>query len=603
MLFKGNDLALQKLSMVVIASFVFVMILLRPQINEYILPLRLWKDGHSSTAQPVPYNPYPDYNSAAWKRKWRGSYQSCVGRDGALLDPKNEGMAMKGYRWNQSEFPTPIFGSYEAWNVDRGLCVDPSSRYGAYGYEVKAREDIGSRTSRNWEGVNWADLQRACLERNHERYNKLNPEPKKSTLHKQQSQQVEHRRKKHRHRKTHLPQFHPRTAVILRSTIDMKYTTNDIHNIRAMIMELSLLSGAEYEAILLIDAKDEVLPDQMDNVTMGGFKEEYLPEELRGLAVFFNTKLLEDWYPTIDVHQAMYQCFQPVQIFSQLHQQYDFIWQFEMDARYTGHLYHLLEQATEFAKQQPRKHLWERNSYFYIPAVHGTWDEFNEMVDQLMVDRPTVWGPVPVEGLNVSNDAPFPPPMPTAEMDTSSWGVGEEADVITWLPQFNPTNTGWPMRDVIYEFTEGSDTPRRASPVAMSRLSARVLRLMHADLTEKGLGLGSEMSPTSWALYYGLKSVQIPQPIYHAQEWNPEELNRRAHSGEPGAISAGSDSIWTWDMHHDILKNMTYMFDSEYSGRLYRAWLGDGDAEEWKRDNRSICLPPMLLHPVKNTMM
>lgn len=83
----------------------------------------------------------------------------------------------------------------------------------------------------------------------------------------------------------------------------MKYTTNDIHNIRAMIMELSLLSGAEYEAILLIDTKDEVLPDQMDNVAMGSFKEENLPEELRGLAVFFNTKLLEDWYPTIDVHQ------------------------------------------------------------------------------------------------------------------------------------------------------------------------------------------------------------------------------------------------------------------------------------------------------------
>lgn len=102
MLFKGNDLALQNLSIVVIASFVFVMVLLRPQINEYILPLRLWKDGHSSTTQPVPYNPYPDYNSAAWKRKWRGSYQSCVGPDGALLDPKNEGTAMKGYRWNQS---------------------------------------------------------------------------------------------------------------------------------------------------------------------------------------------------------------------------------------------------------------------------------------------------------------------------------------------------------------------------------------------------------------------------------------------------------------------------------------------------------------------
>ncbi|KAJ5617744.1 hypothetical protein N7537_002858 [Penicillium hordei] len=69
--------------MVVIASYVFGMILLRPQINEHILQLRLWKDGHSSTA--------------ARKRKWIGSYQSCIGPDRALLDPKNKNTAMKGY--------------------------------------------------------------------------------------------------------------------------------------------------------------------------------------------------------------------------------------------------------------------------------------------------------------------------------------------------------------------------------------------------------------------------------------------------------------------------------------------------------------------------
>ncbi|KAJ5373945.1 hypothetical protein N7517_005951 [Penicillium concentricum] len=214
----------------------------------------------------------------------------------------------------------------------------------------------------------------------------------------------------------------------------------------------------------------------------------------------------------------MYQYFQPVQIFSQLHQQYDFIWQFETDARYTGHLYHFLEQATAFAKQQFRLHPWERNSYFYIPAVHGTWDEFKNTVDHCMVNLPTVWGPMPVEGPNVSKEAHFLSPKPTAEIETCTWGLGEEADVITWLPQFNPANTGWPMRDVIYGFTEGQGIPRRSSPVAMSRLSARVLHMMHTDLAEKGLGLGSEMSPTSWALYYGLKSVQIPQPVYHAQE-------------------------------------------------------------------------------------
>jgi hypothetical protein len=83
----------------------------------------------------------------------------------------------------------------------------------------------------------------------------------------------------------------------------MKYTTNDIHNIRAMVMELSLLSGAEYEVIILVDAKDQILPNPMDNAAMDSLKKEYLPEELRGLAVFFNTKLLGDWYPTIDAHQ------------------------------------------------------------------------------------------------------------------------------------------------------------------------------------------------------------------------------------------------------------------------------------------------------------
>jgi hypothetical protein len=103
---------------------------------------------------------------------------------------------------------------------------------------------------------------------------------------------------------------------------------------------------------------------------------------------------------------------------------------------------------------------------------------------------------------------------------------------------------------------------------------------MHQDLVEQGLSLVSEMTPASMALYHGLKSVQIPQPIYHAQEWDVEELNRRANTGQPGAVSAGMESIWTWDLAHDILKNMTYMFDSDFSGRLYQAWLGNGRVDE-----------------------
>lgn len=263
-----------------------------------------------------------------------------------------------------------------------------------------------------------------------------------------------------------------------------------------------------------------------------------------------------------------------------------------MDSRYTGHFYSFLEQATTFAKQQPRKNLWERNSYFYIPAVHGSWDDFMDQVDQSMVGSIDIWGPRPVKGIDVGNEVPKPP-QPDPEDDLWNWGVGEEADVITWLPQFDPQNTRWPFADRVYNFRQKKHTPRRASVVAMSRVSARLLRLMHADKIEKGLGLASEMSPTSWALYYGLKAVQVPQPIYHAHYTDPIELNRRANSGKPGAISGGPNSIWSWGQHNDILMRTSYMFGSEFPDKLYRAWLGYDDAEKvsfFAASNQAHCL-------------
>lgn len=64
-------------------------------------------------------------------------------------------------------------------------------------------------------------------------------------------------------------------------------------------MELSLLSGAEYEVILLVDAKDTELPYPADLDSL----KKSLPLELRDLAVFFNSKILEDWYPMIGIHE------------------------------------------------------------------------------------------------------------------------------------------------------------------------------------------------------------------------------------------------------------------------------------------------------------
>ncbi|KAF4766646.1 hypothetical protein HAV15_010882 [Penicillium sp. str.  len=441
-------------------------------------------------------------------------------------------MAMKGFRWNQS---APIFGSYEAWNLNRSICVDRNSRYAAYGYTETGNEG-------QWQDVNWATLQQDCLQRNADRYQPSDIREKTSTLHREQDKGTDEHTRRERaetNRNNTSASFKTRTAVVLRTWLDMEYTEDALYYIRSIIMELSLLSGAEQGGL--------------------GQSEKSLPGELQDLAVFFNAEILKDWYPKIDVHEAILQYFQPVQIFSRLNPQYDF-----------------LLAATEFAKQQPRKNLWERNSYFYIPAVHDSWGNFIDQVDQSMTGVNSIWGPHPAKGIEVGNEAPEPL-RADLDDDSWSWGVGEEADVITWLPQFDPQHTEWPFADRVFNFRQKGRTPRRASVVAMSRVSARLLRLMHKDKTEKGVGLASEMSPTSWALYYGLKAVQVPQPIYHAHETNPVELNLRANAGKPGKISAGRNSIWNWNQHNDIIMKMSYMFGSEFPERIYRAWLGYDD--------------------------
>ncbi|KAJ5156838.1 Protein of unknown function DUF3405 [Penicillium capsulatum] len=481
------------------------------------------------------------------------------------------------------------------------MCTNRVSRYSPYGYvdamaHNRTDDTVGSKSASHvqWEKVNWASLQRDCLQRNGPRFHTIEPREKKIwTLDKRLDRPDESKTEETN------PKALPRTAVILRSWLNMKYKENDLHHIRAMIMEMSLASGGEYEVVLLVDCHDEKLPDPHNQAAIDQFKEQHLPQELREIAVFFNKKMLRSWYPDIDEHEAIVQYYQPTQIYSRLHPQYDYIWQFEMDSRYTGHYYSLVHQATEFAKQQPRKHLWERNSYFYMPAVHGSWENFTEKVDRDMVGLKSVWGAVPTESILVEGEAPIPPVRTPAE-DHYEWGVGEEADLITWLPHFDPTDTDWPFKDKVYNFPEGRNIPRRSAVVAMSRVSKKLLRVMHDDKVRGGYGLASEMSCVSWALFYGLKAVQIPLPVYHEHDWDPQELNRRANAGKPGRINAEMDSLWSWELNDDIIFGSNFNFNSDFSGKLFRAWMGLDSAAEWEEENPRLCFPPILFHPVKD---
>lgn len=257
-------------------------------------------------------------------------------------------------------------------------------------------------------------------------------------------------------------------------------------------------------------------------------KQKIVPAEFRNMTVLFSERLLEEWYPKLDEHRAIYQHLQATQVFSLVYPEFDYYWQLEFDNRVIAHAYHFFEQAIDFAKQQSRKYLWERNAYFYTPGAHGNWSEFSAMVARSMKDKPSIWGPVAYEGISPAGPAP---PVSRRESDHSEWGVGEEADLITLLPIFNPRNTSWTFPWMIWNLPQ--DIPRRTSVITQWRISKRLLGEMH-NAQLKGQAFASEMSAPSWALLHGFKAVHVPQPIYVDGKWTPSEMARIFNRGPPG---------------------------------------------------------------------
>ncbi|KAJ5901744.1 hypothetical protein N7495_002272 [Penicillium taxi] len=184
----------------------------------------------------IPYDPYPDYDSATGQAEWTGTYKRCIGPDGSLLSRDNVTTAMKGFSWNQSEFPAPIFGSYEAWSLNNTLCTDHFSRYSAYGYRDKTKDNDAAYNGSTvqWNKVSWGHLQENCLELNAERFRARLPRRKFSTLHKELDTENEITNDDE---DNSLPKHHPRSAVIMRGWLGMEFTedsleTNEFMNSR-----------------------------------------------------------------------------------------------------------------------------------------------------------------------------------------------------------------------------------------------------------------------------------------------------------------------------------------------------------------------------------
>lgn len=85
----------------------------------------------------------------------------------------------------------------------------------------------------------------------------------------------------------------------------MHWTENLKQYIRALIMELALHSGAEYEIFLLTHVKDNDIPlyGPESQSTIHQLREKYIPPEFQNMAVVFNEKTLQTWYPKIEEHK------------------------------------------------------------------------------------------------------------------------------------------------------------------------------------------------------------------------------------------------------------------------------------------------------------
>jgi hypothetical protein len=601
---------------------------------------------------------------------------------------------MHAYRTLPTGFPKPSVGASSAVGLSDEVCFD-LSRYDPYGLTIEEQylrpED--AQNEPDWTNTMWGALQDECVMANRDRFS---PHARRESDLFPGPQALDDE-------EPPLPprmapsgkKYHHRTAIVIRAWEGYSYTHNDIRAIRALITELSLFTGGEYSVFLLVDVKTvgrQLYTNKADyeRIMMS------IPQELRSITILWTQDVCEEAWPNVGNWDVYWHQWMPLQWFAKTHPEFDYFWNWEMDVRYTGHHYEIFEKLAEFAKQQPRKYLWERNKRFYFPAAHGTYDDFIRDTNEKVAEAERngqlkpIWGPAPYS----TEQVPIGPTPPEDPKEAEIWGIDEEADLITLLPAWDPRNTQWTMRHKIWNFIPGvvpqfspehpkdhwfghpefAHIDRRVFINTVSRLSRRQLHAMHLE-NKAGRTMTSEMWPATVSLHHGLKVVYAPHPIWFNRKWPavyadiifnahsendtygahdyPDvamdhssshsskghgkshhnnnnkrddvdlDLEKRKSSSKhhdvryPAQWSERMDSVYNIDRELNF-KGWSFYFHSEFPDTLYRRWMGwlaqrGGGAEpgrgQWtgseltvSPDSQAgrICLPGMILHPVKS---
>jgi len=635
---------------------------------------KLEKRGEKEEARkPIPpskvFDPYQYCNGNGCNEQYAGVQECFLDTNDTIRIPP-----LRAYDGLMQGMPDNVLGSYELLGLRNDVCFERFGRLGPYGLgysrkyggtgallegEREGAESVWADVPQvDFRAIKWGEAQARCEEKNSFRFKekaksrktiaeaismkgsteegdeKLENTDEKYPL-KNETRVANSKEEKPKHLKNPLP----RTCVLIRTWWDYNYDEEDLVYLRALIAELAIQSGGEYTIHFLIHVKDDNKQIWADEDVHREVLKNALPAEFEGMGTLWSERqmgliyggLEESMYRDLPVHGVYRSTFMPVTWFAHQHPEYDFFWNWEMDARYTGHYYHLFTQVTQWAAQQPRKLLWERNARFYVPAVHGSWDDFSQMVrvqtehgtnsksntwsshlppnphvpeTQPQKPEKSIWGPdPPLDYPDIELDESLKPPT-TYASDKYEWGVGEEADLITFNPIFDPEGTTWLLADDIsgYNTTQGKP-PRRTAINSSFRLSRRLLETMHREQSIHRHTMFSEMWPASCALHHGLKAVYAPHPVFIDRKWPVQYLAAIFNNGRNGASGGARLSIFSDDRQYNF-KGTSWYYDAAFGGNLWKRWLGfkvdndGGEMEEVEGEGR-ICLPGMLIHPVK----
>lgn len=599
-----------------------------------------------------PFIPYP-YATSEYRESFVEVQECFVDAAETVRIPK-----LQAYEGRVHGFPDPVAGSHELLGIRDDMCFERFGRLGPYGYGYTKKQGgagIGQYTEKegservwqtdpqvDYSKVDWGYVQKRCVEANTARFV---PESLGADMGVFKESFSAYDKEEDHGKREDVPlankKLLQRSALVIRTWDEYVYREEDILYLRALISELAIGSGGEYDVHLLVHVKDSRVPIWADAEVYKKHLREHVPEEFWSITTLWSETQMLMLYqglydtlargPDLPVHGVYRGLQMAMQHFAHNHPQYAFFWQWELDIRYTGHYYHLFDRAISWAKQQPRKGLWERSGRFYVPTVHGTWEDFKQMVrvhtemgtdtaptifskngKNLHAQKPElddpVWGPQrprdPNDWFEIEND---PEPPTTYEKDKYVWGVGEEADLITFNPIFDPEGTTWGLAHDLtgYNTTEGLP-PRRSAIVTAGRMSRRLLETMHRETAFKKHHAFSEMWPAMAAFQHGYKAVYIPHPMYIDREWPTEYMAGVLNAGKNGASGGARTSVFG-DREHN-LRGVTWYYNDGFSLNFWLRWLGfkvnnDGGEEEEKNGEGRICLPPLLLHPVKGVIV